>query len=109
MLLGWFRRGHQNRLLQPEVHARTVYLFFPSDLREYSFTAASMRQLAQRERCSVFVISPYAWSSKGLGGHGFYLNARQESPHLFLLRRHYFFFFKRLLNSQKTKRIIVVL
>ena len=109
MLLGWFRRGHQNRILQPEVEDRIVYLFFPSEIREQSFSAATMRQLAQHPQCAVFIVSPYSWSSKGLGGSGFYLNARQESPHLFLLRRHYFFFFKRLLNAQSSKRIVVIL
>lgn len=109
MLLGWFRRGHQNRLLQTEVRDRTVYLFFPSEIRAEGFSAATMRQLAQRPQCAVFVISPYAWSTKGLGGNGFYLNARCESPHLFILRRHYFFFFKKLLTSNQIQRTVVIL
>jgi len=108
MLLGWFRRAHQNRILLPEVNQRTVYLFFPTEIREHSFSASTMRQLAHSPQCTVFLISPYSWSSKGLGGRGFYLNARRESPHLYLLRRHYFFFFRHLLNEIEVQRIVVV-
>jgi len=109
MLLGWFCRGHQNRILQAEVENHTVYLFFPSELREKSFAAMTMQQLAELPQCTVFVVSPYSWSTKGIGGNGFYLNARQEAAHLFLLRRHYFFFFKRLLSPCQAQRIVVVI
>ncbi len=108
MLLGFFRRDHQNRILCKEVRERTVYLFFPEELRERSFSANTMHLLAQAENGTVFVISPYTWSARGIGGHGFYINARQEGRHLFLLRRHYFFFFRRLLSQQSTQRIVVI-
>ena len=109
MLLGFFRREHQNRFLRTFVNGHTVYLFFPEELRENSFSGATMHQLSCRANSTVFVISPYTWSSKGLGGHGFYINARRESEHLFVLRRHYFFFFRHLLATAETQRIVVVL
>ena len=109
MLLGWFRRRQQNACLREEVTGRTVYLFFLGTLHEHSFSAYTAHQLAQIPQSAVFVISPYAWSAKGLGGEGFYINARQEAPHLFLLRRHYFFFFRQLLRDIETKRIVVIL
>ena len=109
MLLGLFNRKQQNRLLQSEVDRRTVYLFFPEELASHSFSAATMRELASAKDAAVFVISPYTWSSRGIGGNGFYINARQEGAHLYLLRRHYFFFFKRLLKQAKTQRTVVIL
>ncbi len=109
MLLGLFGRKRQNRRLAPQLPRHTVYLFFPGELESHSYTAATMKELAARERCTVFVVSPYAWSSKGVGGRGFYINARQEAPHLYLLRRHYFFFFRRLLREASYQRIVVIL
>ena len=109
MLLGLFRRKRQNHQLYSEVSHHKVYLFFPEELEEHSFSCATMRELASSPNATVFVISPYTWFSRGLGGDGFYLNARQEQPHLYLLRRHYFFFFRRLLEQAKTQRIVVVL
>ena len=108
MLLGFFRREHQNRKLTHEVSGRTVYLFFPDELDE-NFSSMTMRAFSHLPHSTVFVISPYSWSSKGLGGSGFYINARQEDEHLFLLRRHYFFFFRKLLNFQKDKQTVVIL
>ena len=109
MLLGFFRRKHQNRILRDFVNGHTIYLFFPEELRENSFSAATMLQLSHHRDSTVFVISPYTWSSKGLGGYGFYINARREDEHLFLLRRHYFFFFRHLLTSGNAQRIVVIL
>ena len=109
MLLGWFRRRRQNALLRREIADRTVYLLFLGTLRKNSFSAYTAHQLALAPQSAVFVISPYSWSVKGLGGEGFYINARQEAPHLFLLRRHYFFFFRQLLKNSRTKRIVVIL
>lgn len=109
MLLGFFRREHQNRMLFPEVNGRTVYLFIPEELHHHSFSAGTMQQFAARPDSTVFVISPYTWSARGIGGEGFYINARQEQAHLFLLRRHYFFFFRRLLTQRKNQRIVVIL
>ena len=109
MLLGFFRREHQNHILSHEIRGRTVYLFFPEELRERSFATETMRQFSARPDSVVFVISPYTWSARGIGGRGFYINARQEGRHLFLLRRHYFFFFRRLLSLCKKQRIVVIL
>ena len=109
MLLGWFQRKKQNDILRSEVAGCTVYLFFPSALKEDSFTAFTMKQLAERPQNVVFIVSPYAWSIAGVGGKGFYINARREANHLFLLRRHYFFFFRRLLSEQTAKRIVAIL
>lgn len=109
MLLGWFGRGRQNEALREEVIGRTVYLFFPSALRSPSFSAHTMHLFAQQPQSAVFIISPYAWSGVGLGGHGFYINARREAEHLFLLRRHYFFFFRKLLAECKAQRTVVIL
>lgn len=108
-LLGLFRRKEQNAQLQAEVEGRTVYLFFPASLHARSFAEGMLRELAGRQQSAVFVISPYSWSTRGLGGHGFYVNARKEGSHLFLLRRHYFFFFRRLLTGKENKRIVVIL
>ena len=109
MLLGLFFRAGQNRFFMRETEGKTVYLLFPSHLENGTFTAALCRELSERPNSAVFIISPYAWSAKGVGGKGFYLNARQESHHLFLLRRHYFFFFRRLLTQRETKRTVVIL
>ena len=109
MLLGFFRRGWQNEQLRGEIAQRTVYLFFPSELNQESFSARNMKSFAQFSQATVFIISPYSWSTAGLGGNGFYINARREGEHLFLLRRHYFFFFRRLLSAEEHQRIVVIL
>ena len=109
MLLGFFRRGWQNEQLRGEIAQRTVYLFFPSELNQESFSARNMKSFAQSSQATVFIISPYSWSTAGLGGNGFYINARREGEHLFLLRRHYFFFFRRLLSAEEHQRIVVIL
>ena len=107
-LLGMFRRRRQNQRLREEIEGRTVYLFFPATLREPSFTTAMIREFSRRPESAVFVISPYSWSARGLSGEGFYINARREGAHLFLLRRHYFFFFRRLLDGRIDQRTVVV-
>lgn len=109
MLLGFFGRERENRKLRSEVEGQTVYLFFPGELEEHTFSVRNMKQLAARPHSAVFIISPYAWASRGAGGRGFFINARQEDEHLFLLRRHYFFFFRKLLDTQNCKRIVVIL
>ena len=109
VLLGLFQRKKQNELLRKEVEDRTVYLFFPSTIRTHSFFAYTARQLAQHPHSVVFIISPYSWSPRGVGGKAFYINARREDEHLFLLRRHYFFFFRQLLVNHKDKRTVVIL
>lgn len=107
-LLGLFRRRHQNECLRPELDGRTVYLVFPTTLRDAAYQTGMLRELAQRPDSVVFVISPHIWSGQGLGGHGFYINARREEEHLFLLRPHYYFFFRRLLDPLGSQRTVAI-
>ncbi len=75
----------------PRTHRRAA----GGDTAGTPFFQRQARAMAAEEGVSVIVVSPYLFSSRGLGGRGAYFTARCESEHVYLVRRHYFFLLRR--------------
>lgn len=76
------------RRMQKQLSDRRVYVFFGT---EGPFGEGNVRELSERPDSAVLVVSPFWVSPKGLGKAGFYVNVRQESDHLYLIRRYFYF------------------
>ena len=100
-----------NRRLRAELAGRHLYVFAVSDensLKAGSFFRGNAHMLADQPDCAVLVVSPHNIGTDGLGGKGFYLTARQECPHLYIVRRHYFFNLRRRVLRQTDAHMTVV-
>lgn len=88
------------RRIQKRLDSRYVYVFFGSGGQ---FGEGNIRELSKMQNTAVLVVSPFWISSKGLGKSRFYLNLRQESEHLYLIRRYFYFSLrKRVLKPTST-------
>ncbi len=106
-----FFASRMNRRLRAELAGRHLYVFVASDegsLDAGSFFRANAHQLAQQPDCAVLVVSPHNIGTGGLGGKRFYLTARQEGEHLYIVRRHYFFNLRRRVLRQTDPHMTVV-
>ena len=106
-----FFASRMNRRLRAELAGRHLYVFVVSDensLKAGSFFCGNAHMLADQPDCAVLVVSPHNIGTDGLGGKGFYLTARQECPHLYIVRRHYFFNLRRRVLRQTDAHMTVV-
>lgn len=106
-----FFASRMNRRLRAELAGRHLYVFAVSDessLKAGSFFRGNAHMLADQPDCAVLVVSPHNIGTDGLGGKGFYLTARQECPHLYIVRRHYFFNLRRRVLRQTDAHMTVV-
>lgn len=91
-------RNKYNRLLASEISERTITVFVATNdkiFKDGSYFKKMVSETAERDDRIVFVVTPYFWSLRGLGGRGVFACARQESENVWLLRNYYYFFFKR--------------
>ena len=107
ILLGSRRRTQ----LGTAVKNKHVTVFFPvrgSGFAASSFFKANAVCMAAAADSVVLVVTPYFWSLRGLGGHGFFNAFRQEGEHLFLLRRRFWFsFYRKVLVRYATQMVLV--
>ena len=106
-----FFASRMNRRLRAELAGRHLYVFAVSDensLKAGSFFCGNAHMLADQPDCAVLVVSPHNIGTDGLGGKGFYLTARQECPHLYIVRRRYFFNLRRRVLRQTDAHMTVV-
>lgn len=107
VLLGSRRRMQ----LGTAVKNKAVIVFFPvrgSRFSTSSFFRSNAICMASEENHVVLVVTPYFWSLRGLGGHGFFNAFRQEGDHLFLLRRRFWFSFRRKILVRHASKLILV-
>ncbi len=78
-----------NRQLAAAVGSRPCCVLFLSEEKN-PFLLENTKSLAACGK-TVFVVSPYWISPKGLSSGRFYCTARREAAHIYLVRRYYFF------------------
>lgn len=75
---------------------RLAFIFPPRGaLGEDRFLSYNAKTLSSSIRCTVFVVSPYLFSSRGIGGHGQYTSVRCESEGVYIIRRQAYFRLRR--------------
>lgn len=108
-LLGLFTRpSHRQALRKTLTQCKRVIICIPPVLsRQASFLEGQIQEWAKQPGTGVFVVSPYAWLTRGLGGRGFYTNMRTENPGVYLLRRHFFYVLRHLLSEYALPLIVM--
>lgn len=104
-------RNKYNRLLSDEIGGRTVAVYIAVNQRcfeENSCFLHTVRETAKDQKKIVFVVTPYFWSLRGLGGRGAFACARKEGENIWLVRNYYFFFFRRTVLKKLYDRIIYI-
>ena len=82
---------------------RRVFVFFTdrdTDFSESSFFCRLCKSYASAKGSAVIVVSPFFFSSVGLGEKKSYLTVREESANLYIYRKPSFFSLKRRVLSE---------
>lgn len=111
LITTWLYRRRFNRLLTEAIGDRAVTVFIVTNEKNFSedtYFRELVARTAQKKEEVVFVVSPFFWSMRGLGGRGMYTCARQEGDNVWLLRNYYFFYFKRTILSRLADRTTYV-
>lgn len=76
---------------------RNIIFIFPprGAIGKKRFLSYNAKTLAVSTECTVFVVSPYIFSSCGIGGHGQYSSVRCESEGVYIIRRQAYFRLRR--------------
>ncbi len=79
---------------------RNITFIFPprGSLGRERFLAHNAQALAESIPGTVLIVSPYLFSSVGIGGKGYYSSVRKESDSVYLIRRQTYFKLKRRLS-----------
>ncbi len=98
-LLALMRSKRQNHLLRQALDGKHLRILIPArgcdPFRENSFFLRQARAMAAEGGVAVLIVTPYALSVRGAGGHGAFFTARREGEDLYLVRRHYFFILRK--------------
>lgn len=104
-------RAANRRLLAALTPSKRVRIvIFPEHITfsDDTFAERSAKAMAEEKNTTVLVVTPYIWSTKGLGGKGMFFTARMEAPHLYLIRKNYFFILRRRVLDQLDADITVI-
>ncbi len=96
-------RKRENKKLAEQIRGKMVFVLFADREREAagdSFFSGLCRELAGREGSAVIVVSPFFFSSLGLGEKKPYLNIRYPEENLYICRRASFFSLRRTVLSR---------
>ncbi len=97
-ILAAMRSRRMNARMRVALAGRHLRVLFPPKgirLHKDAYFIRHARAMAAEPGVAVIVVSPYFFSTRGLGGRGAYFTARQEGEELFLVRKHYYFFLRR--------------
>ncbi|NLK39222.1 MAG: hypothetical protein GX303_03090 [Clostridiales bacterium] len=111
LITTWIYRRRSNRRLVREIGNREVTVFIVTNEKNFNegtYFRKLVAHTSQDGERIVFVVSPYFWSLRGLGGRGIFACARRESDNVWLLRNYYYFFFKRTILSRLSDRTTYV-
>jgi hypothetical protein len=112
-LLGTLSRARAFREIEKRIENRRIFVFFPEGerhFRENSSLQYTIKAILSDTQSNNFVIivSPFVFSSIGVGGKGFYSVARFENTGICMLRRHSFFLLrKRILGPAESRTTYV--
>ena len=91
-------RKRANRKMARELDGSRIFVFFAdrtSDLSKNSFFCGLCRDLAMKQNSAVILVSPFYFSSCGIGKKKPYLNIRKDGKNLYMCRRTSFFSLRR--------------
>ena len=92
---GLLEMRHKVRKMEEILRGKRVFLVWPDsevfEKEKDRFMLGQIREWAAMPDTVVLVRSPFSFSSRGLGGQGFYWTVRQESARVYLLRTQAFF------------------
>lgn len=99
-----------NRIMRRELAGRRVRVFVAPDrlsLNRDSMYLRNLRAMAE-ENVAIILVSPSAFSGRGLGGRGPYFTARREAHDLYIVRKHYYFMLRRHVLDSVCQSVTVV-
>ncbi len=107
-----FRSKNANTFFREELRGKKVYILFShkkqlEKKRASNFFSENVQDLAS-DGSVVFVVSPYFFGKKGLGGRSFYVTARKESTNIYLVRKNYFFMLRRRVIDKTAGEVITI-
>ena len=111
--LGTISRAKAFRRIEKSIKNKNIFVFFPDGSRPFEIDSClrdTVETISNDTKNSNFiiVISPYIFSSSGVGGERFYPVARFEKGNVCMLRRHSFFLLrKRILGPAESKTTYV--
>lgn len=75
---------------------KIIFVFPPRGaLGDRRYLAHNARTLAKSTVTAAFIVSPYFFSSRGIGGRGAYSSVRREADGVYLIRRQTYFLLRR--------------
>lgn len=99
-----------NRIMRRELAGQRVRVFVAPDrlsLDRDSFYLRNLQAMA-KDGVSVVLVSPSAFSTKGVDGRGPYFTARREASGLYIVRKHYYFMLRRRVLDEVCESVTVV-
>lgn len=105
LLVAYCESGRTNRRFAARTEGKPIYLLFLSrEAGTYFFCNA--KDLAKKEGGTVFAVSPYWFSTRGMREGSFYFTARREAQGVYLIRPYYFFSLKRSLLRERNFTVL---
>ncbi len=101
---------YYDKLFKKRLYGKTLYLFFPSkeDTIDQNLCLSHYTKALSHKKAVVIIVSPYYFSSKGIGGKGIFMTCRREAENIYIIRRRYFFIFKRkILNKRNSDTFLI--
>ncbi|MEE0969144.1 MAG: hypothetical protein U0M06_07225 [Clostridia bacterium] len=107
------RSRNANNFFRSEIKDKNVYILFAhkkqlaSRPRKSAFFYENVKDLTS-DGSVCFVVSPYFFGRKGLGGDDFYVTARKEKDNIYLVRKNYFFMLRRRVISTHASSVVTI-
>lgn len=98
-----------NAMLKNEIKDKKVLVFLPDrdeNIGENSYFRRMIKDSCDKNTIVIFV-TPFFFSSKGVGGNGGFLTCRKENDNTYIVRRRYFFIFKRKVLNEACDPILI--
>lgn len=110
LLIARLTSHSMNRKMRRLLAGRRVRVFIAPHQLSLDRDSLYLRNLHAmvEEGVSVILVSPSAFSNKGLGGRGPYFTARREAADLYIVRRNYFFMLRRRVLDEVCQDVTLV-
>ena len=113
LMLALLRGRGANKKYAAVTSGKKIYVLFGTRGQMKKGSSGFLRGNAESfasEGAVCFVVSPFFFGKKGLGGRGAYVTGRNESENVYILRKNYFFLFRRkvLGKSGRQNQIIYI-
>ena len=109
-LFSTFRVKKDCRAHRVKMKGKKIYVFFPPKkgaLSENSYFSGMVTDFSRQKDSFCVIVSPYFWSTRGLGGTKgkSYIASRSDGENLLIVRRHYYFTMKKRIFSSFSEKI----